>query len=129
MKKLVIGIISLLFSLFVVSASLAATANFGWTINPVNTDNSVANVAGTVTKIYQSSTSVVTTGSTLVFTSAAGATSANGVTVTASCGTTYWFAITTTADGQTSAISDARTGSFVCSTPGKPTLDSVIMFK
>lgn len=129
MKKLVIGLLAALSLAFVASTSLAATANFGWTINPVNTDNSIANVAGTVTKIYQSPDATVTTSDTLIFTSAAGAISANGVAVTANCGVSYWFAITTTADGQTSAISDARIGSYVCSTPGKPTLDSTILFK
>lgn len=128
MKRIIIGFMTL-FSLCFVSSGLAATANFSWTINPNNADGSAANTLATTTKIYQSSTSPVTTAASVIHTSAAGATSANGVVVTAVCGVTYYFAITTTADGMTGVISDTRPGSFACSTPGKPTLDSVIIFR
>jgi len=129
MKKIFVAFVLMISVLCFASIGRAATANFGWTISPTNTDASTANVAGTVTKIYQSSSTPVTTAGTLIHTSLAGAVSANAVAVTAVCGATYYFAITTTADGNTSVISDTRSGAFACGTPGKPTLDTVIIFR
>lgn len=131
MKKLFMFILSMFFVVCFTSLAHAATADFAWTINPVNTDTSPANVAATVTKIYFSTTTPVTTAGTLIHTSAPGAISATAVSVAGAvaCGVNYYFAITATADGNTSVISDTKSGSYVCGTPGKPTLDSVIIFK
>lgn len=131
MKKILSVLLVGLFLTAFVSLGQAATANFGWTINPQNADLTPANTAGTVTKVYFSTTTPVTTAGTLIHTSAAGAVSATAVNVAGAtaCGTTYYFAVTATADGNTGLISDTVSGSFDCGTPGKPTLDSVIMFK
>jgi hypothetical protein len=131
MKKFLSVLLASLFLMAFVSVGQAATGNFSWVINTLNADSTPANVAGTVTKIYFSTTTPVTTAGTLIFTSAAGATSATAVNVAGAvaCGTTYYFASTSTADGQTSIISDTVSSSYACGVPGKPTLNPVILFK
>lgn len=131
MKRLLGAVLTAMLLTFFASVGHAATANFGWTINPNNADLTPANVAGTVTRIYFSTTSPVSTSGTLVYTSPAGGTSATAVNVAGAtaCNVTYYFAITAAADGNTSVISDTKSGSYACSAPGKPTLDSIILFK
>jgi len=131
MKKFLSAILAAVLLTFFVSVGQAATANFGWTISATNADSTPANTAGTVTRVYFSTTSPVTTAGTLIHTSPAGAVSATAVNVAGAtaCGTTYYFAITATADGMAGAISDTKSGSYACGTPGKPVLDSVILFK
>lgn len=131
MKKILSVLFIGLFLMAFVSIGQAATANFGWTINPINADSTPANTAATVTKVYFSTTTPVLTSSALIHTSLAGAISATAVSVpgATTCGIPYYFAITSMADGNTGVISDTRSASFACSIPGKPTLDTTILFK
>jgi len=124
MKKILSVLFIGLFLMAFVSLGQAATGNFEWTFG-TDTDTTA------VTNIYFSIASPVSSGGTLLITTSPGATTATAVSVpgATTCGIPYYFAITVTAYGFTSPISDTVSSSYACVSPGKPILSPVILFK
>ncbi len=118
MKRLVLAAALLM----VPALSLAATADFSWSLPTTYTDNSAISASDQAlmtTTLYQATSA---TGPwTAVYTSAAGATSATGVTLaTMSRGSTYYFSATVTLGTYTSDYADPVSYVYGRLAPSKP---------